>query len=72
LTGNAWVAGGVSLLIFAIVHLPLWGIGVALTTLVSGGVLTALYVWRRDVSFLIAAHILTDLYGLVIVPMSRG
>ena len=69
LTGHAWLAGAVSLLIFAIVHVPLWGIEVALTTLVSGAILTALYLWRRDVVFLMLAHVATDLYGLLIAPM---
>jgi membrane protease YdiL (CAAX protease family) len=66
LTGNAWLAGLVSLLAFGFAHLPLWGIAAALTTVVSGGILTALYIWRRDVSFLILAHVLTDLYGLIL------
>jgi membrane protease YdiL (CAAX protease family) len=66
LTGKAWPAGGVSLLAFTLVHLPLWGIGASLTTFVSGGILTALYIWRRDISFLMLAHVVTDLYGLVI------
>jgi membrane protease YdiL (CAAX protease family) len=42
---------------------------VALTTLVSGGLLTALYVWRRDITALVLAHVATDLYGLVIAPL---
>jgi len=29
-------------------------------------ILTVLYIWRRDVAFLILAHITVDLYGLVI------
>lgn len=45
LIGNIWLAGAVSLIAFGIVHLPLWGIGVSLTTLVSGGIVTALYIW---------------------------
>jgi membrane protease YdiL (CAAX protease family) len=67
--GNAWIAGGISLALFALAHLPLWGVGVALTTLVSGSIFTVLYIRYRDVSFLILAHVLTDLYGLVIAPI---
>ena len=66
LTGRAWLAGGISLLAFGLAHLPLWGIGVSLTTLVSGGILTLLYIWRRDVSFLMLAHALTDLYAFLV------
>jgi membrane protease YdiL (CAAX protease family) len=69
--GNAWTAGGISLALFAAAHLPLWGWGVALTTLVSGSIFTALYIRYRDVAFLMLAHVLTDLYGLVIAPLHR-
>lgn len=65
LTGDIWLGGGISLLAFGLAHMPLWGIGVSLTTFVSGGILTALYIWRRDVAFLMLAHVLTDLYGLM-------
>jgi uncharacterized protein len=70
-TGSAWTAGGISLALFAAAHLPLWGWGVALTTLVSGSIFTVLYIRYRDVAFLMLAHVLTDLYGLVIAPLHR-
>jgi len=69
ITGSAGAAAALSLAAFGLAHLPLWGPGVALTTLVSGGVLTALYVWRRDITALVLAHVATDLYGLVIAPL---
>lgn len=68
MTGLIWLAGAASLLAFAAVHLPLWGIGVSLTTLVSGGMFTAMYIWRRDIACLILAHVVTDLYGHLIAP----
>jgi uncharacterized protein len=71
LTGRPWLSGMISLAVFAVAHLPLWGPGVALSTLVSGGVLTALYLWRRDVLFLMLAHVATDLYGLVLAAPHR-
>jgi membrane protease YdiL (CAAX protease family) len=69
--GDAWTAGGISLALFAVAHLPLWGWGVALTTLVSGSIFTVLYIRYRDVAFLMLAHVLTDLYGLVFAPLHR-
>jgi membrane protease YdiL (CAAX protease family) len=66
IVGRPWLAGLVSLGAFGLAHLPLWGPGVALTTLVSGGLFTAVYLWRRDITALILAHVATDLYGLVI------
>jgi membrane protease YdiL (CAAX protease family) len=68
LTGNLWTAGAISLLAFGLAHLPLWGLGPSLTTLVSGGLFTALYIWRRDIVFLMLAHVATDLYGIVVAP----
>lgn len=68
LTGHVWLAGALSLLAFGIVHLPLWGVGVALTTIVSGGIFTGLYILTKDIVFLMLAHVLTDLYGLVMAP----
>jgi hypothetical protein len=44
----------------------------ALTTLISGSIFTVLYIEYRDVSFLILAHVLTDIYGLVITPVDRS
>ncbi len=66
-TGSTWVAGSVSLTAFVLSHLPLWGPGPALTTAVSGGIFTLLYIWKRDVLMLIAAHVVTDLYGIVLI-----
>ena len=71
LTGDAWLAGAVSLIAFGLVHLPLWGVGVSLTTLVSGGIATALYIATRDISFLMLAHVLTDLYGFLAAPLAK-
>lgn len=66
LTGNPILAGTISLFAFFVVHLPFWGLGAAATTLVSGAILTMLYIWKRDILMLILAHVGTDLYGLVV------
>jgi len=72
ITGSFGIAGAVSLLAFAAAHVPMWGWGPALTTLVSGAVATLVYVWRRDVVALIVAHTAADLYGIVIAPYIAG
>jgi membrane protease YdiL (CAAX protease family) len=66
LTGSARLAGTISLLAFALVHVPMWGIGPSLATLVSGAILTLSYIWRRDIVALILAHVATDLWGLLL------
>lgn len=69
ITGNYWIAGAVSVLVFRVAHVPYWGLGAALTTVVSGAILTAFFVWRQDLTANIIAHVVTDLMGLVIMPM---
>lgn len=68
MAGSYWIAGLVSVLAFAVAHLPNWGLGPALTTLVSGGILTAFYIWRQDLAANIVAHVVTDVVGLIVVP----
>ena len=68
ITGSDAIAGALSLSAFAAAHVPLWGWGPAVTTLVSAAVATCVYVWRRDIVALIVAHVATDLYGIVISP----
>jgi membrane protease YdiL (CAAX protease family) len=72
ITGSVGIAGAVSLSAFAAAHVPMWGWGPALTTLVSGAVATLVYVWRRDIVALIVAHVATDLYAIVIAPYIVG
>jgi hypothetical protein len=51
----------------------MWGWAPAATTIVSGGILTVVYLWRQDILALILAHIATDLYGIVLAPhLARG
>lgn len=68
LTGNYWLAGAISVVIFGLAHVPFWGWGPALTTVVSGTVATAFYIWQRDLVTLIIAHVITDFMGIVILP----
>jgi membrane protease YdiL (CAAX protease family) len=68
LTGSYVFASVVSVVAFGLAHVPMWGWAPAATTIVSGGVVTAAYLWRRDILALILAHIATDLCGIVLVP----
>jgi membrane protease YdiL (CAAX protease family) len=67
LAGSYLLASIVSVVAFGLAHVPMWGWPPAATTIVSGGVLTVVYLWRQD-SALILAHIATDLYGIVLAP----
>ena len=68
LTGSYLVASAVSVIAFGLAHVPMWGLAAAATTIASGGILTGIYIWRRDLVALILAHIATDVCGLVIAP----
>jgi membrane protease YdiL (CAAX protease family) len=66
LSGSYWVAGTVSVAASALAHVPMWGWLASSSFVISGGALTAFYVWRRDLSATIVAHVVTDLVGIVL------
>jgi membrane protease YdiL (CAAX protease family) len=68
LTGSWLLASIVSIVFLGLAHVPMWGWAPAATTIVSGGIVTAVYLWRQDILALILAHIATDLYGIVLAP----
>ena len=68
LTGSCLLASVVSIVSLGLAHVPMWGWAPAATTIVSGGIGTAVYLWRQDILALIFAHIATDLYGIVLAP----
>jgi len=66
LTGLRWIAALLSLLAFTLAHLDGWGVGHLLIAAFGGAVLTALYLWRRDLVANGLAHLLTDGVGLML------
>ncbi|MGH8593327.1 MAG: lysostaphin resistance A-like protein [Gammaproteobacteria bacterium] len=68
LTGSLWLAGVIPVVVFAVAHVPMWGWGPALATLVSGAILTVFYLWQRDLAACIVAHVVTDFAGIVVGP----
>lgn len=50
---------------FGAAHAPLWGWGPAVTTMISGAAFSAIYLWHGDLIANIAAHIATDLAGIL-------
>jgi uncharacterized protein len=62
---NRWIAALVSLVAFVTAHLSFWGWGSLLTAGWGGLVLTALYLWRRDLAANMLAHGLTDAVALL-------
>jgi uncharacterized protein len=68
ITGSYWIAGAISVLVFGAAHIPNWGLGAAMTTLISGAILTVFYIWQRDLTANIIAHVVTDFMGLIVMP----
>jgi membrane protease YdiL (CAAX protease family) len=67
--GNGWLAGALVVALFGVAHIPLWGVGPALTTMVSGAALTAFFLWHGDLVANILAHVATDFVGIVLGPL---
>ena len=68
LTGSLLLAGSLSSLVFAALHLPVWGAGPSLSFFIGGLATTAFFVWRRDLMAMIIAHVAIDAWALVVTP----
>lgn len=70
LTGSRWWGATIAVLVFAVSHIPAWGVGYALT---ADLIATAFYLWRRDLIANMMAHsagIIVAMFTLV--PPSPG
>ena len=72
LLGSPWFAGLMVVLLFGLGHIPLWGIGQALTTTISGAALTLFFLWHGDLLANIIAHVATDFAGIVLRRLIRA
>ena len=71
LTKSKWVAGLVPLIMFMLVHLS-WGIGHLLFVFIAGGLLTLMYISKRNLALNIIAHFTVDVIALAVLPMMLG
>ncbi len=70
LTGRTWIAGLISLFFFVIAHAGGWNLTHILgVVLPLGATLTVLYVWRRNLPFVMIAHFLVD-FPLVLMALA--
>ncbi|WP_238549249.1 CPBP family intramembrane glutamic endopeptidase [Acaryochloris marina] len=56
LTGKIELGGCLTLIAFALSHLPFWGLGGVFFTLFGGSIFTVFYLWRRDLLANMMAH----------------
>jgi membrane protease YdiL (CAAX protease family) len=66
LTGRRSLAALISLGAFTFAHLGYWGWAHLIVVAVVGAILTALYLWRRDLTSNMIAHFLTDAVGFLL------
>jgi membrane protease YdiL (CAAX protease family) len=66
LLNNRWLAGLVTWAAFTFAHLTAWGWAQLIVAGWGGLVLTALYLWRRDLVCNMTAHWLTDAGGFLL------
>lgn len=72
-----WLSGSrslgviVPLIVFSLMHVPFWGVAHLPVVVVAAAVLTVLYIWKRDLTVNMIAHFLTDLVGVIVVPLVR-
>ena len=69
LTGNVWLAGALALVAFAALHVPYWGWGFAIMSLLGGAVATTFFILKKDLLAMMVFHAITDAMGFVIGPM---
>lgn len=67
-TGNQWVAVAVPLVIFSLGHFR-QGPGGILISFVAGAILTATYLWKKDLVANMIAHFLVDFIPNVLAPL---
>jgi membrane protease YdiL (CAAX protease family) len=66
LTGSKWIAALVPAAVFIGSHYAFWGSGQLIVVAMGTIVLTALYMWRRDLACCMIAHATTDLIGFTL------
>ncbi|MDQ2866213.1 MAG: CPBP family intramembrane metalloprotease [Candidatus Eremiobacteraeota bacterium] len=69
LTGNIWVGALIGTALFTAAHIPRYGLSVGLIGVAAtGAVLSAIYVWRRNLLPCIALHCFLDGMSLLAIP----
>lgn len=73
LTSKRWLAGVLSLIVFTVSHAGLYGLSAALIIPgLVGGVLTVLYLWRRNLVSCMLMHAIVDGIVVVVIPAAMA
>lgn len=69
LTGRLGLSAFIAYVVFVLLHIPFWGLGVTIQIGVWRGIVTVLYVKRRNLAACMLMHILNDAYAFILLPM---
>lgn len=72
LTGRTWLAALLSLTVFVALHVKGWSAGHLIYVALAGGALTALYLWKRNLTANMVAHVLVDVAGLLLAKYAAS
>jgi membrane protease YdiL (CAAX protease family) len=67
--GSRWLAAAATLAVFTIMHVPAVGWAHLLPVAIMGGLVTLLYLWRRNLVVNMVAHVTVDAIGLLLAPV---
>ena len=67
--GSKWLAAAATLVLFTLMHVPAVGWAHLLTVGIVGGLVTMLYLWRRNLLVNVVAHATIDAVGLLVAPL---
>ena len=67
--GNRWVAGLASCFMFALLHLPFWGVRGSIHLFLWALLSTALFVWRKSIYPCLLMHVANNVFMYVLFPM---
>jgi membrane protease YdiL (CAAX protease family) len=69
--GGKWVAAVITLALFSYAHASAVGAAQLAPIVVVAGLVTLLYLWRRDLLLNMVAHATIDAFGLLVIPALR-
>ena len=67
--GNQWVAGLLSCILFALVHLPFWGIRGSIHLFLWASLSMTLFIWRKSIYPCLLMHVANNIFMYILIPM---
>jgi len=67
--GNQWVAGLLSCILFALVHLPFWGIRGSIQLFLWASLSMTLFIWRKSIYPCLLMHVANNIFMYILIPM---